>query len=168
MNATVTVDNGYEKREIAADSFFTGYRQTRLRPDEWIESIFVPYLPQHCQARAYKVSKRIEDDISAVCAVHTITLDEENNILHLDNGFGGVAATPAKANEMKQLIGLNWRNKSTYQLGRDILSKAFNPINDVRASEDYRQQMIANLWRRFWLETNPSTATIQTRVISHA
>ena len=168
LNATILVDNGYEKREISADTFFTGYRQTKLRPDEWIESIFFPYILENCQARAYKVSKRIEDDISAVCAVYTISLDEKNNILHIDSGFGGVAATPVKANGLKELVGKDWTKKSTYTLGRNLLAQSFSPIDDVRASAEYRQQMITNLWQRFWLETNPATATIQTRVISHA
>jgi xanthine dehydrogenase small subunit len=168
LSATITVDNGHAKREIPIDKFFTGYRQTNLNSDEWVESIYIPYISESCQAKAYKVSKRIEDDISAVCAVYNLVLDEQHNILHIDSGFGGIAATPVKAGNLKQLIGKNWTKKSTYQQGAEILSQSFNPIDDVRASASYRQQMVTNLWQRFWLETNPATAAIQTRVISHA
>lgn len=168
LNATMTVDNGSQKRQIPVDTFFTGYRQTQLRSDEWIESIDLPYLPENSQARAYKISKRVEDDISAVCAVFNIVLDERNTISAISSGFGGVAATPIKADRLTELLGKDWTQRTTYELGRDLLAQSFNPIDDVRASADYRQQMVVNLWQRFWLETNPANAKIQTRVISHA
>lgn len=168
LNAIINVDNGSEERQIPAGEFFIDYRQTAMHADEWIASITLPYTSENSQARAYKVSKRMEDDISAVCAVFRIELDEQNSILSINSGFGGVAATPSEAPSLEELIGQNWTQKSTYALGRNILSKTFNPIDDVRASADYRQQIIVNLWYRFWLETNPTTATIQTRVIDHA
>ena len=168
LNASIVVDNGENKRNIDINSFFTSYRKTQLATDEWIESIFIPYLPQDSISRAYKVSKRMEDDISAVCAVFNIEFDDKHQITRISSGFGGVAATPIEAVELKQLEGKNWAAKSTYELGTEILSQAFQPIDDVRASAEYRQKMITNLWRRFWLETNPSTARIQTRVINHA
>ncbi|MFT4940417.1 MAG: xanthine dehydrogenase small subunit [Paraglaciecola sp.] len=170
LEAQIHVDNGEIRRVIPVTEFFSGYRKTQLRADEWLEAIFIPFKNNLTQLRAYKISKRQEDDISAVCAVFSIQL-KDNKISTLRNGFGGVAATPAVVSDLNSmLIGKNWSDKDTYLLGKDILSKAFTPIDDVRASAAYRQKIIVNLWHRFWLETNQESHKIATRVVtvSHA
>jgi xanthine dehydrogenase small subunit len=163
LDAQIHLDNGSARRVIPATAFFTGYRQTQLARDEWIEAITIPFKTQHSKLRAYKVSKRFEDDISAVCAVFNIQIID-GKIAKLANGFGGVAATPASAENLNNaLLGRPWADKASYELGKAILEKAFQPIDDVRASSAYRQKIIVNLWYRFWLET---THTIETRVLS--
>lgn len=170
LKAQIHVDNGKIRRVIPIADFFTGYRQTQLQTGEWLEAIFIPFKNSITQLRAYKVSKRQEDDISAVCAVFSIEL-KDNKITKLTNGFGGVAATPAVVSDLDtMLIGKNWPDKDTYLLGKDILSKAFTPLDDVRASAAYRRKIVTNLWLRFWLETNQQSQKIATRVVtvSHA
>lgn len=158
LNATIKVDNGSQSRDIPAAEFFTGYRQTKMQEDEWIDSIFIPYLSEHTQLRAYKISKRFEDDISTVCAVFKLTLNN-GTVTSLSTGFGGVAATPVSASALEQQVnGSDWQNDATKQTGQAALATAFSPITDVRASADYRQTMIQNLWQRFWLETQASNA----------
>lgn len=164
LNAEVSVDNGSKRRTIAAKDFFLDYRKTAMQQGEWIESIFLPFLSPKSQLRAYKISKRMEDDISAVCAVFNIELDN-NLITNIQCGFGGVAATPASVDLLNILKNQAWTDASTYEAGALILSKAFKPIDDVRASKDYRQKMVINLWRRFWLETNVQNKGITTRVV---
>lgn len=163
LDAQIHLDNGSARRVIPAKEFFTGYRQTQLATDEWIEAITIPFKTQDSKLRAYKVSKRFEDDISAVCAVFILqTVD--GKVAKLANGFGGVAAMPASADDLiHQLLGKRWKDKATYELGKTILEKSFQPIDDVRASATYRQKIIVNLWYRFWLET---TNAIETRVLS--
>jgi xanthine dehydrogenase small subunit len=166
MEAQIHLDNGNTRRVIPITEFFSGYRQTQLQKGEWIEAIYIPFKSDDTQLRAYKISKRHEDDISAVCAVFAIELTGKK-ISKLSNGFGGVAATPALVNELNsQLVGRHWPDKDTYILGKEILSKAFKPIDDVRASAVYRQKMLTNLWHRFWLETNQQSQKIATRVIT--
>jgi xanthine dehydrogenase small subunit len=170
LKAQIHVDDGKVRRVIPVAEFFSGYRQTQLRTGEWIEAIFVPFKNNNTQLRAYKVSKRQEDDISAVCAVFSIEL-KDNKISSLTNGFGGVAATPVVVTDLdSMLIGKNWADKNTCKMGKEILSKAFTPIDDVRASAAYRQKIVTNLWQRFWLETNQQSREIATRVVtvSHA
>jgi xanthine dehydrogenase small subunit len=163
LDAQIHVDNGQSRRVIPVNDFFTAYRQTQLAHDEWIEAISLPFNTHHHKLKAYKVSKRAEDDISAVCAVFNVQLID-GNITKLANGFGGVAATPAAVKELnKQLVGKRWADKSTFELGKGILETAFQPIDDVRASAAYRQKILVNLWYRFWLET---TQSIETRVVS--
>ena len=163
LNATVRLNNGTQIRDIPAAEFFTGYRQTQMQTDEWIESLFLPYLPDNTQLRAYKISKRFEDDISTVCAVFKLTL-AESQVVALATGFGGVAATPVAAAALEQQItGCTWHDNTTQTIGINALHNAFSPISDVRASADYRQTMIVNLWRRFWMETQKDHPTL-TRV----
>ncbi|MGS2720229.1 xanthine dehydrogenase small subunit [Paraglaciecola aestuariivivens] len=165
LNADILVDNGKHKRSIAARDFFLDYRKTALQADEWVEAIFIPFSPPSTLLSAYKVSKRYEDDISAVCAVFNLILDK-GKVTGLNSGFGGVAAIPARCEQLNlALIGKSWSSKDTYQLGHEILTKAFTPIDDVRASKAYRVSMLANLWKRFWIETNAQTQRIATRVV---
>lgn len=165
LNAVIHIDDGSDKRTIAANEFFLGYRKTALKKGEWIAAIFIPYLTQKQSVRAYKISKRYEDDISAVCAVFNIELDN-NQVVTLSAGFGGVAAIPAIVKELNTaLIGKDWSSSITFETGKDILSQAFTPLDDVRASKEYRVTMLANLWKRFWLETNHQANEIATRVV---
>ena len=167
LNATVIIDNGSDYREVPADKFFTGYRQTVLADKEWISAIRFNHLDEQTQLKAYKVSKRHEDDISAVCAVFTVTL-ENGSVSAISSGFGGVAATPVSCDALEQrLLGKTWSDQSTRQLGMEILAEAFSPIDDVRASASYRKQILANLWQRFWFETQ-SELLATTRVTAYA
>ena len=167
LNATIEADDGHETRLLPASTFFTGYRQTQLRKGEWIKAIHFPRLQANTQLRAYKVSKRHEDDISAVCAVFAVTL-ENGMVAAINSGFGGVAATPVSCDALaEQLIGQPWQADATRQLGKRILTSAFNPIDDVRASAAYRNQVLGNLWQRFWFETQ-SALLVTTRVPHYA
>lgn len=167
LNASIEVDNGEVQRSIPARSFFTGYRTTQLEHKEWIRAITFPKLQNQAIFKVYKVSKRHEDDISAVCAAFMIKL-EQGKVVQLSTGFGGVAATPASCSEIEQqLIGLDWSQVSTRTLGKKLLSEAFSPIDDVRASATYRKQLLANLWQRLWFETQPDLL-ITTRVPHYA
>lgn len=167
LKAAVIIDNGSQYRRVAAGEFFTGYRQTVLADNEWISAIHFPALPDNCQLKAYKVSKRHEDDISAVCAVFTVTL-EDGIVTALTSGFGGVAATPVSCLTLEQqLVGKPWLDQGTRLLGMQLLGEAFSPIDDVRASATYRKQLLANLWQRFWFETQ-SELLATTRVPTYA
>lgn len=168
LQANINVDNGSERRTIPASEFFVDYRKTKLAKNEWIESIYIPFLSKHSFTRAYKVSKRMEDDISAVCAVFNIEI-QHNIVAKLTTGFGGVAAKPIQANPLEEaIIGLDWTQKSTMEQGKTILNGMFNPIDDVRATAKYRNKLVANLWQRFWLETNPAMISTKTRATNYA
>ena len=167
LNATLHIDNGKTQRQLAICDFFTGYRKTSLQPGEWLSAIEIPFLPEQSIVAAYKVSKRMEDDISAVCAAFNVTL-ENDKIVHINSGFGGVAATPISANRLNDaLIGKRWSDKECVEIGQHILTTEFRPIDDVRATGTYRKTVLANLWHRFWIE-NQANSNIETRVVHHA
>lgn len=165
LNAVIHIDNGLRRRTIAASQFFLDYRKTALEASEWVEAIFIPFALNTNLIRAYKISKRYEDDISAVCAVFNVQLIK-GNVHRIDSGFGGVASIPATVCALNsQLKGRPWASKETFEIGSDILKHAFLPLDDVRASKTYRISMLTNLWKRFWLETNQNTQKIETRVV---
>jgi xanthine dehydrogenase small subunit len=168
LNAELVLDNGAKTRNLAIKEFFTAYRTTKLEKNEWIQSIKIPLLSNDQHLVAYKISKRFEDDISAVCMALCLTV-EDGKVTQLRTGFGGVAATPAYCEELEsRLLGESWQDKKCVELGKQILATAFKPLDDVRATADYRKKMLENLWYRFWIETNAQQNAIATRVVQHA
>ena len=128
-----------------------------MQADEVLAWIVVPKATltqknQHHACKVYKISKRFEDDISAVCLaldIHT----EKGVVTHASIGVGGVAATPVRARATeKTLLGKPW-NTATVQEAMHCLRSEFTPISDMRASSHYRQDVLGNLLWRFWLES---------------
>ncbi|QDG38138.1 xanthine dehydrogenase small subunit [Alteromonas mediterranea] len=167
LNATLHLDNGDKVRTLPISEFFTGYRETQLERGEWISAIEIPLKQPDQVLAAYKISKRFEDDISAVCAVFNLTLNN-GNVAAITTGFGGVAAIPSTCQALENALkGKQFSSSECLNLGKQILFDAFTPIDDVRATAEYRKTVLANLWHRFWLE-NQSTNNIETRVVQHA
>ncbi len=100
----------------------------------------------------YKISKRFDDDISAVCLA--ISLRTESGIvIHASIGVGGVAATPVRATQTEAALkGQPW-TAATVQHAITTLRAEFSPISDMRASGDYRREVLGNLLQRYWFES---------------
>jgi xanthine dehydrogenase small subunit len=102
--------------------------------------------------RAYKISKRYDDDISAVCLVVNLTLNH-GKVAKISIGAGGVAPTPARAVKTQAfLLGRPW-TRDTAGEAATVLRAEFQPISDMRASAAYRSAVLGNLMQRFWLES---------------
>jgi xanthine dehydrogenase small subunit len=146
------------EREMPLEDFYTGYRQNLLAADEVLAFIKVP-LPasavstsQTSLLRAYKISKRYDDDISAVCLVLHLTLDGDV-VNDISIGAGGVAATPVRALQTEAALrGQPW-SQASVQAAMQTLRAEFELISDMRASSSYRRQVLGNLLQRFWLES---------------
>ena len=139
-------------RHVPLDQFYTGYRQSLLSPGEVLAWVVVPRPAPGEWLGAYKVSKRQEDDISAVCLAVQLHV-QDGHITAARIGAGGVAATPARAVKTEAaLIGQPW-NEATLQAAQTAIAKEFSPLSDWRASADYRRQILAQLLRRAWLES---------------
>ncbi|MBK0391875.1 xanthine dehydrogenase small subunit [Ramlibacter algicola] len=140
------------QRELPLEDFYTGYRRNVLAPDELVGSVLVPRPQPGELLRAYKISKRFEDDISAVCLVIRMEL-EAGRVASIGIGAGGVAATPVRARQAEAaLLGQPW-TEDTARAAAEALRAEFQPISDMRASAAYRQQVLGNLVQRFWLES---------------
>jgi xanthine dehydrogenase small subunit len=139
-------------RHVPLDPFYTGYRQSLLAPDEVLAWIVVPRPAPGEWLGAYKVSKRQEDDISAVCLAVQLHV-ARGRITQVRIGAGGVAATPARAVQTEAALrGQAW-NEATLKKAQATLQKEFTPLSDLRASADYRRQMLGQLLHRAWLES---------------
>ena len=139
-------------RHVPLDRFYTGYRQSLLAPDEVLAWVVVPRPAPGEWLGAYKVSKRQEDDISAVCLAVQLHVDG-GRVKAVRIGAGGVAATPARAVKTEAaLIGRPW-NEATLQAAQAAMADEFSPLSDLRASADYRRTILGQLLRRAWLES---------------
>jgi len=153
-----------DARELPLERLYTGYRQNVLTPDELLTHILVPppgnpLVPQADATalngewlRAYKISKRFEDDISAVCLGLKLTL-RDGVVTQASLGVGGVAATPVRAVRTEAaLIGEPWTQASAAHAA-SVLQAEFSPISDMRASAHYRRTVLGNLLQRAWAES---------------
>ncbi|MFM6986460.1 MAG: xanthine dehydrogenase small subunit [Hydrogenophaga sp.] len=144
-------------RELRLEDLYTGYRTNVMRPDELLCWIKVPRPSGHALEKVYKISKRFDDDISAVCLAIQLTV-KAGVVQQVSIGAGGVAATPARARRTEAaLLGQPW-TEDTVMRAMDTLRTEFRPISDMRASAAYRQTVLGNLLRRFWLESQGQQA----------
>ncbi|NMM19987.1 MAG: xanthine dehydrogenase small subunit [Rhodoferax sp.] len=152
LGAHVVLMSERGHRAMPLEQFYTGYRQNQLAADEVLAWIKVPKATPGELLRVYKISKRFDDDISAVCLAIKLHL-AEGNVAQASIGVGGVAATPVRALQTEAaLLGQAW-TLDTVQQAISTLRGEFAPISDMRASASYRVQVLGNLLQRFWLES---------------
>ncbi len=152
LGAHIVLLSARGHRDVPLEQFYTGYRKNILGADEIVAWIKVPRPSPGEFLRAYKISKRFDDDISAICLVINMTA-ANGTVDHVRIGAGGVAATPARAVQTEGLlVGAEW-TQETVQRAADSLRAEFRPISDMRASAAYRAEVLGNLVQRFWLES---------------
>jgi xanthine dehydrogenase small subunit len=152
-------------RELALEDLYTGYRKNLMAKDEVLAWIKVPKATAGEYARVYKISKRFEDDISAVCLALNLHL-EDGLVRQASIGVGGVAATPVRARKTEAALrGQPW-TQATVQHAIDVLRAEFAPISDMRASAGYRRSVLGNLLQRYWLESQGAVQTDLRRLVT--
>ena len=152
LDARVVLMSLRGSREMPLEQLYTGYRKNVMAPDEVLAWIKVPKPTPGEWSRVYKISKRFEDDISAVCLAISLQLDGDT-VVAASIGVGGVAATPVRATQTEAtLVGQAW-SQATVQQAMTVLRGEFSPISDMRASATYRVQVLGNLLQRYWLES---------------
>src|SRR6516165_9390429 len=163
LGARVVLRNSERSRVLPLEDLYVAYRQTALQPDEVVEAVEVPFPSPAVQCRTYKVSKRYDSDISAVCAAFAIKV-ERGTIVEARVAFGGLAATPQRARHTEAaLAGQPW-TATTLRAARAALATDYTPLTDMRASAAYRRQVAQNLLERFYLETRPDNPLPAARV----
>lgn len=146
------------ERTVPIEDFFLGYRKTALASDEVLVRIIVPQRFPGEVLRAYKISKRLEDDISAVCLCIAVRA-EDGVIQQVRIGAGGVAAVPARAIKTEKALAGEPFTLATIEAAADVLRGEFDPISDMRASSRYRREVLGNLLLRFFEEIQPDAST---------
>ncbi len=152
LGANVVLMSIRGHRELPLEKLYTGYRKNVMSADEVLAWIKVPKALPGENLKVYKISKRYDDDISAVCLA--VNLHIENGIVSSASiGAGGVAATPVRAVKTEAALkGKTW-TQATVQQAMKVLREEFSPISDMRASGAYRVQVLGNLLQRYWLES---------------
>ena len=150
LEATVVLSSPGAEREVPLADYFTGYRETRLRPGELIRSIRVPR-PLATLTAFHKVAKRRYDDISSVAVA--VALDVVDGVVTRARiGLGGVAATPLRALATEAALeGRPW-TEATVEQAATVLAAEGTPMDDHRASAAYRAAMLGQSLRRTWAE----------------
>ena len=158
LDATVVLnaaDGG--RREIAIEEFFLDYRKTDLRASEIIEAVRIPHIEDHQVFHVYKVSKRFDQDISAVIGAFRLGFDD-GTVTDVRIAYGGMAATSRRAHDCEAaLAGAPW-TAETAVAGAAALASDYAPISDFRASARYRATVAGNLVRRLHLQTTDAVS----------
>jgi xanthine dehydrogenase small subunit len=151
--ASLVLRRGRSRREVPLDGFYIDYQVKDLRPSEFIESIRIPLREEGVVLRSHKLSKRFDQDISAVCTAYRLELDGDQ-VTSFRMACGGLASTIKRARKCEAAVaGKQW-NEQTIDRAAQALARDFEPITDVRASAGYRLRASQNLLRRFFLETS--------------
>ena len=171
LDALIELRRGARVRRMPLTDFYTDYMKNRLEPGEFVQAVTVPLNGPARALRAYKISKRFDCDISALCAGLAIELDGDR-VKAVRLSYGGMAGIVKRAAKAEAaLVSQAWTQASVAK-AKAALAEDFKPLSDMRASADYRMQVAQNLLQRFWLETRTesplaSTATSVFSVMPH-
>lgn len=152
LGARIEIANSSSCREIKLDTFYLDYKVTDLQPCEYIRRIVIPRLEEHEYFNCFKVSKRYEDDISAVLlAAHWKIVD--GVVVDVCLAYGGMAAIPKRAEAAERALLGNSLSDNSLRLAQQALQMEFRPMSDVRATAQYRMQIACNLLEKAVLES---------------
>ena len=153
LGATIRLRSAAGTRELPLEDYFIDYGKQDRRPGEFVESIRVPRPETGSHYAVHKISKRRDEDISALCGAFHLALAEDGTVSHIRIAFGGMAATPKRARAVEAALFAKPWSEATVQAARDAFDQDYKPLTDWRATADYRQLTAKNLLTRFFLET---------------
>lgn len=157
LGARLHLRRGAAQRELALEDFFLDYRKQDRQPGEFVEAVTIPVSAP--ALRCYKLSKRFDQDISAVCGAFNVDL-ANGTVMGARIAFGGMAGVPKRAKAMEAaLIGQNW-TEAVVQGAMAKAAEDFQPLTDMRASADYRLTTAANMLLRYFHDLNGSPVSV--------
>ncbi|WP_206951327.1 xanthine dehydrogenase small subunit [Trinickia acidisoli] len=158
LGAHVVLRGGEIERELALEDLYLAYQKKDMAEHEFVAALKVPTRTGAREAlrfRTYKLSKRFDSDISAVCAAFSFIADGDT-IRSPRIAFGGMAATPKRATHAEGVLADATWHEATAQAAMQALTRDYAPLSDMRATSDYRLRTAQNVLYRFWLETRPN------------
>jgi xanthine dehydrogenase small subunit len=166
LGASLELTDGERTRTLPLESFFIAYRQQDRQPGEFVRRVVVPALKAEESFRCYKVTKRFDEDISAVMGAFKLTLDGRR-IQGARIAYGGMAGVPKRALETERaVVGLSLDDPSSWEVAFAAVSGEFQPLSDHRASASYRSTVGRNLLFKALTEIAYGT-TSATRIVGH-
>ncbi|MDQ7730277.1 xanthine dehydrogenase small subunit [Halomonas sp. SpR8] len=166
LGAHVELASANGTRCLALEVFFLDYKKTVLAADEVISRIFIPRAIEDTQLRVWKLSKRREDDISAVLGAFSYRV-EQNVLRDVRIAFGGMAAIPKRAQGAEVALEGNTITQAAFRAAQKALDDDFHPMSDVRGSQHYRQQAAKNLLERLYLSLSASDHEVMLHAYAH-
>ncbi|MFD2646934.1 xanthine dehydrogenase small subunit [Devosia albogilva] len=164
LGAKLTLRRGDHRRELKLEDYFLAYGKQDREPGEFVESVTVPLLPAGEKFAVYKISKRREEDISALCGAFRVFVNDAGVVGMARIAFGGMAATPKRAKAVEAaLVGQSW-TMATVEAVLPAFAEDFQPITDMRASKEYRLLAAQNLLKRFFLESEGEEVRVKREV----
>jgi len=139
-------------KTIPLNEFFLSYRKTKLKKGEILYSVQIPINKQN-YFKAYKISKRFDDDISSVCASFNFSI-KKNIILKANVAYGGMSEIPKRASTIEKALTNSTFSEDTFLKAQKLISEDFSPIDDMRASKNYRVDVAKNLIMKFFYEVS--------------
>ncbi|MEA3132150.1 MAG: xanthine dehydrogenase small subunit, partial [Paraburkholderia sp.] len=158
LGAHVIVRGGEIEREMPLEDLYLAYQKKDMSEHEFVVGLKVPTRTgarKNLQFRTYKLSKRFDSDISAVCAAFSFIADG-NVIREPRIAFGGMAATSKRATHAEAVLRDAEWHEATAQAAMLALGNDYAPLSDMRATSNYRLEAAKNTLYRFWLETRPN------------
>jgi xanthine dehydrogenase small subunit len=165
LDAVLVLRRGAVRRRLPIDQFFLAYRLTARQLGEFIEAIEIPKPTPAMRFATYKVSKRFDQDISAVCPAYRLTLAADGTVAEARIAHGGMAAIPQRAPQAEAALTGKPFTEGAARSAMAALAEDYRPIDDMRASAGYRLTVAQNLLWRYYLEC--SGAQVQTRVLAN-
>ncbi len=167
LGAEIVLRSDKGQRILLLQDFYLDYMKKDWQPGEFVEAVRIPAPKAGQQFRTYKLAKRYDQDISAVCAAFSLEV-EDGIVRNAHIAYGGMAATSRRAPQAEAALnGQPW-NEATLRAGMEALARDYTPLTDMRASANYRMRTAQNLLRRFWMETRPEDAISNTCVNAYA
>ena len=150
LDSQIIIKDKSKTKILPLNGFFINYRKTKLKKGQFIHSIRIPLLPKNI-FKAYKISKRIDDDISSICASFNIEL-KNNKIKKIKIAYGGMANIPKRAISCEKILLNSSMSDNIISKAKKSLENDFKPITDARASKKYRMEVAKNLLEKCFLE----------------
>ena len=167
LGAVLKLRRGNDTRVLALEHFYLGYQQKAWQAGEFIEAVSIPLPKPGRIVASYKISKRSDQDISAVCGGYAFDIDN-GCIVAARIAYGGMAATSKRATQAEaMLIGQRW-SLSAIEAAIPALARDYTALSDMRASAGYRLKVAQNLLKRFYLEHAEVTITCRIGQVSGA
>ena len=150
LNSQIELQQGLKKRVMKLEDFFISYGTQNRKSDEFVSAITIPKIKAP-YLRCYKLSKRFDQDISAVMMAANVTV-KNGIIIDAIIAFGGMAGTPLRAASAEKILIGGSFNEASFVAAAALLNDDFAPLSDMRGSADYRMQAARNLMLKYGLE----------------
>ncbi|WP_298495634.1 xanthine dehydrogenase small subunit [uncultured Maritimibacter sp.] len=160
LGATLQLRRGDDMREMPLEDFFLEYGKQDLAEGEFVEAVVIPRDSGPNRFRVYKLSKRFDQDISAVLGAFNVGV-ENGRVTSARIAFGGMAGVPKRAEAVEAALMSKPWTMETVREAKWAFAADFKPMSDMRASATYRLETAANLLERYFLDLEGQLTSVR-------